>query len=234
MLRILLVEDNVDVSFLISQSLKSIGTVDVAVYKKDVETLLEKSSYDLAILDLSLPDCHGYEIFKLIKQKANSARSIIVLSGDDSESSQIEGFNLGIDDYIVKPVKINILKAKIQNKLKGDLFKSNVINFGPLSVDLSLFQAFVSEANHTVRTSLDLTPIEFKILVLLLKNQNQVVTRQLLLVEAWNGSIYVGPRVIDQHVSALRKKLGKYSDYVKTVYGAGYKMGIQDSASVVN
>jgi DNA-binding response OmpR family regulator len=231
MLKVLLVEDNFEMSALIEKALSSIANVHVAYLKKQIEDLIKEFSYDLIILDLNLPDCHGFEIFRLIKQIAVGMPAIFVVSSDNSEKSQIEGFQLGIDDYITKPIKINVLKAKILNKLKIDWVKSSLINFGPLSVDLNSFKAFINRSEPASRTPVDLTPIEFKILVSLLKHHNQVVTRKILLSDVWNNSVFLGNRVIDQHVSSLRKKLGEYNNLIKTIYGSGYKVEVQNSGS---
>lgn len=223
--KILLVEDNVEMAQLVVESLKSIAKVDVACFRKEVLHALTENNYDLCILDLSLPDSHGYEIHNMIRENKKSANvPVIFMTADDSESSQITGFTLGADDYIVKPIRMGAFRARILSKLKH-LNKNPppLIRFGPISIDTMSQRALV-QTEGAQEKALDLTPIEFKILLSLLKNKEKVVTRQILIDDVWGKNIYIGDRVVDQHVSSLRKKLGEHQTLIHTVYGTGYRM----------
>ena len=221
---ILLIEDNVEMADLVRELLKNVARVDVAFLRKDVEKKLQEKAYDLYLLDLHLPDCHGYEVFQLIQEKALGAKHVIFLTADASEFSQIAGFNLGSDDYIVKPISPGAFRARIAGKLKS--IKSNVesmvLSGGPICIDTLGMRAFLQRENEDM-LALDLTPIEFKILVSLIKNKSKVVTRQNLIHEAWGKNVYVGNRVVDQHVASLRKKLGEFQSFIHTIYGSGYR-----------
>jgi DNA-binding response OmpR family regulator len=230
MKRILLVEDNSEMAALVRDSLNSIAEVDNVCLRKDVDTCLKKFDYNLFIIDLNLPDSHGYEIYNLIRsQERASLCPIIFLTADATETSQITSFNMGVDDYIVKPIKMSVFRARILSKLKVHKTESNVIRIGPVIIDpLGLRAALIvdehSDQGHKlVEREMDLTPIEFKILVCLLKHKDRVVSRVFLNEEVWGKKVYVGDRVVDQHVSSLRKKLAPHQSLIHTIYGTGYR-----------
>jgi DNA-binding response OmpR family regulator len=234
MKRILLVEDNNEMATLVRDSLNSIANVDIVVLRKDVEACLHKYEYNLFILDLNLPDSHGYEIYNLIRSNERWANCpIIFLTADATETSQITSFNMGVDDYIVKPIKMSVFRARILSKLKINKTESNIIRVGPVIIDpLGLRAALVvdeknEEGVKITEKEMDLTPIEFKILVSLLKHKDRVVSRTLLNEEVWGKKVYVGDRVVDQHVSSLRKKLTPYQSLIHTVYGTGYRFLVE-------
>lgn len=234
MKRILLVEDNSEMASLVRDSLNSIAEVDIVCLRKDVAACLQKYDYNLFIIDLNLPDSHGYEIYNMIRSTERSVNCpIIFLTADATETSQITSFNMGVDDYIVKPIKMSVFRARILSKLKVQKTETNIIRIGPVIIDpLGLRAALVvdekSESGQKINErEMDLTPIEFKILVSLLKHKDRVVSRIMLNEEVWGKKVYVGDRVVDQHVSSLRKKLAPYQSLIHTIYGTGYRFLVE-------
>lgn len=230
MKKILLVEDNLEMGDLVINSLKSIANVERVYLRKEVEFILAEKTYDLVIVDLNLPDCHGYEIYQMIRDSVkNRSAAIIFLTADDSEASQITGFTLGADDYILKPIKMGSFRARIVSKLKDHLPPLDKVVFGPIFID-KLKQKVILNVLRQEEV-LDLTPIEYKILISLVAHSEKVVPRALLIDEAWGKNIFVGNRVVDQHVSSLRKKLGIHQSLIQTVYGTGYRLSMEISLS---
>jgi two-component system phosphate regulon response regulator PhoB len=239
--RILLVEDSSEMASLVRDSLNAIAKVDIVCLRKDVEACLHKHDYNLFILDLNLPDSHGYEIYNLIRANERWANCpVIFLTGDATDTSQITSFNMGVDDYIVKPIKMSVFRARILSKLKISKTESNIIRIGPVIIDpLGLRAALVvdEQVDGSIKITekeMDLTPIEFKILVSLLKHKDRVVSRVLLNEEVWGKKVYVGDRVVDQHVSSLRKKLAPHQSLIHTIYGTGYRFLVDSEVRSTN
>ena len=187
----------------------------------DLLSFLGKSETDLIILDLHMPTMNGFELYEKFKI-SHPELPVIFLSGDPSEESLIKGLNLGADDFIVKPVSLRELVARIKNKIstKQSLMAgSEIISFDGFKLHCEMQMAEIGEEK------IQLTPIEFKLIHLLAKNPNKVLSRDYITNLLW-PNIHVQNQNIDTHLSNLRKKLMPFSKYIKTIKSRGYILRI--------
>lgn len=185
---------------------------------------------DLVILDLMLPDADGYEVCKLIKTESDVA--VLILSTKSEELDKVLGLELGADDYMVKPFGIRELLARIKNILK----KSEMISQSSSKKSIQSSYLFgnialsIDENGHIIflnNVKVDLNPKEFQILLMLLKNINNLTPRHELIKQIWGNNYFGDTRTLDVHIRRIREKmsLGNFgSDYLKTVHGLGYKL----------
>ena len=184
-------------------------------------TFLSKNSTDLIILDLHMPNINGFELYEKFKT-THPEVPVIFLSGDPSEESVIKGLNLGADDFIVKPVSLRELVARIKNKIslkQNSAQAEDVIVFDGFKLHCEMQMA---ELNNE---KIQLTPIEFKLIQLLAKNPNKVFSREYITNLLW-PNIHVQNQNIDTHLSNLRKKLMPFSKYIRTIKSRGYILRI--------
>lgn len=183
---------------------------------RTVEDFLESDEvFDLVVLDVMLPDGNGYELCELIKE-SNPATWVILLTVLGDDESVLRGFEVGADDYVVKPFNPDILMARIRRFLERN--KKNLYDFGDLKVDLSGGCVYVKGKR------VYLPKREFETLVYLVENKGQVVPRERLLEAVW-GSEEVSSRTVDTTIKRLRKVIEEDPNkprYIKTVWGIGY------------
>ncbi len=190
----------------------------------DLLTFLQKGTTDLIVLDLHMPGINGFDLYQKFKN-SHSEIPVIFLSGDPSEESVVKGLNLGADDFIVKPVSLRELIARIKNKINHrhvsttTTSESNIIQFDGFKLYCDMQMAEVAE------TKVQLTPIEFKLIHLLAKNPNKVYSREYITNLLW-PNVHVQNQNIDTHLSNLRKKLLPFSKYIKTIKSRGYILRI--------
>jgi two-component system phosphate regulon response regulator PhoB len=186
----------------------------------DLITFLSKTNTDLVLLDLHMPTINGFELYQKFKV-THPDLPVIFLSGDPSEESVIRGLNLGADDFIVKPVSLRELIARIKNKInmKPGLPADNTIAFDGFKLYCDMQMAEINE------DKIQLTPIEFKLIHLLAKNPNKVFSREYITNLLW-PNVHVQNQNIDTHLSNLRKKLMPFSRYIKTIKSRGYILRI--------
>ncbi len=176
---------------------------------------LKKNDYDILILDIMMPKMDGFELLKELPKEYKIPT--IILSARDEELDKLQGFDLGIDDYLTKPFSPKELIARIKaiTKRTNHLMEEYVLD--------SLVINFQS---HTIKIDnkiIDVTPKEFEILTYLIKNKNIAISREQLLSKLWGYDYFGDDRTIDTHMKMLRSNLGKYRDHIKTVRGIGYK-----------
>jgi DNA-binding response OmpR family regulator len=187
----------------------------------DLLNFLSKNQTDLIILDLHMPNINGFELYEKFKT-THPEIPVIFLSGDPSEESIIKGLNLGADDFIVKPVSLRELIARIKNKIslkQNSAQAEDVIVFDGFKLHCEMQMA---ELNNE---KIQLTPIEFKLIQLLARNPNKVFTREYITNLLW-PNIHVQNQNIDTHLSNLRKKLMPFSKYIRTIKSRGYILRI--------
>lgn len=175
---------------------------------------------DLILLDLMLPDFPGTEVCKQLKADPRTVEvPIIVLSARTDEIDRVVAFELGADDYVMKPFSVRELLLRVRNILKARPAAPSD------ATEVLAGRLRISGAAHRVwydSIEVELTPLEFKILASLAKAEGRVWTRDKLLHEVWGG-LAVTSRTIDTHVRRLREKLGDGGDYIQTVRGVGYR-----------
>ncbi|MDD0854172.1 response regulator transcription factor [Halobacteriovorax sp. GB3] len=195
------------------------GEFELELIQNPLELLgfLNSAKTDLVILDLHMPNVNGFELYAKFKD-THPGLPVIFLTGDPSEEAVVEGLNLGAEDFIVKPVSLKELVARIRNKIankKGKKKDTNVIKYPEFSLHTEIQMAEIGEKK------IQLTPIEFKIIHLLARNPNKIFSREYITNLVW-PNVHVQNQNIDTHLSNLRKKLRPFSQYIKTIKSRGY------------
>ena len=174
--------------------------------------------YDLIVLDIMMPGLDGFELCKIIRKR--SSVPVVFLTGRVREEDVLYGYELGADDYIVKPFSIAILYSKLLALLERstqEVIKHKILESGQIQLDPVCFE--VKVAGEVV----DLPPKEYQILKYMMEHPGTAVTRKLLLAVAWGDDMFITERVIDNRVKNLRKKLKKEGARIKTLIGVGYR-----------
>lgn len=218
---ILVVEDDKDIAELIAYNLKSAGfQVSIALDGKSSLRLIKEKSPDLIILDLMLPDMDGIDVCKYLRSNEPSKNiPVVMVTAKEEEIDRVLGFELGADDYIVKPFSPRELVLRIKailRRLKPPM-KEKIIRIEGLTLDVGRHLVTAGEEE------IHLTATEFKLLLELMKNRGRVQTREALLNKVWGYTFEGYERTVDTHVRRLRKKLGASSELIETVRGVGYK-----------
>lgn len=180
--------------------------------------LVRKNDFDCIILDIMMPNLDGYTTCKNIKKIKDIP--VIILSARQEESEKLYAFELGVDDYVTKPFSPRELMARI--KVVIDRSKKNTVTKQQHKVE----GIDVNVSSHLVKVDgqeIHLTNKEFDLLVYLIENQGIVISRETLLSNVWGYDFYGAERTVDTHIKMLRKNLGAYGSYIKTVRGEGYK-----------
>jgi two-component system phosphate regulon response regulator PhoB len=221
---LLVVEDDQNLSRLLEYNLERAGFKCLLSSSGEhgLEQLSRKS-FDLVLLDIMLPGIDGFEICRRIRQnQLYKDLPIIMLTAKGEEIDRILGFELGIDDYVIKPFSPRELILRIRAILKRDRRQGGktqeVLKAGGLEVDLT---------RHIVTLDgkeLVLTMMEFKLLVALLKRKGEAQSREILLSDVWDVDKSINTRTIDTHITRIREKLGDTGIMIKTVRGLGYKL----------
>lgn len=220
---ILVVEDSFQIRETISDyfNAKCGGTMQLffaADGNKGLEMVYEHE-YDLVMLDIMLPGASGFEICRELR--ANSICPIIFITALGTETDILHGYELGADDYIVKPFSLATLYAKamaIIKRSKGMICGKTAISCGNILLDPITMQVKIDGEPAK------LAPKEYFLLKLLLENKENVISRDTILTKIWGYDFDGDERVVDNHIKKLRKALGKEKNAVKTVFGGGYKI----------
>jgi two-component system, OmpR family, phosphate regulon response regulator PhoB len=217
--KILIVEDDPNISKLVEYNLQKAGfrtTISSTGELALVE--MQKSKFHMVILDIMLPGLDGLEVCKRIRSnKKFSSTRILMLTAKGEELDKVLGFELGADDYVVKPFSPRELVLRVKAILKREELEEDLILFGDIKIDVNNYEAFLGTKK------IDLTAMEFKLLLNLLSNKGQVQTREHLLEKVWGASGDISTRTIDTHIKRLRQKLGKYGDNIETIRSVGYR-----------
>ncbi len=171
-------------------------------------------NYDIAVLDVTLPDGNGFELYNKIRKFSDLP--VIFLTAVDDEDSIVNGLELGADDYITKPFSTRELLARIK-RVANKNSKKNIITISGVTLDLD--KSVVFENGEQI----ELTALEYKLLSLLMQNAGKVVTRELIFEKIWDVSgNFVNDNTLTVYIKRIRKKLG--ADIIKTVKGLGYQV----------
>ena len=220
--RILLVEDTPEYQRLVERSLGH-HTVTVVDTVDGASEFLDEHTVDLILLDLNLPDKHGYSLLSELQTNPSFTTPVFCLTSKKEVTDKVTAFSLGAEDYIVKPFDPIEFKARVDAKLsKKAAWRENQI-LGPLHIDRVAHQLKIFRKSGEPEQVM-LTQTEFKLLSCLAQRPGRVFSRDELLNSAWGTSSDVANRAVDVHVCSLRKKLGIYSKCIKAVSGVGYKL----------
>jgi len=233
MARILVIEDEKDIQEILEYNLRQAGhKVNLASTGQDGLKLAREKKPDLVLLDLMLPDISGTEVCKSLKQDpATRDVQVVILTAKGEEIDRVVGFEIGADDYVVKPFSVRELVLRIQailRRVSGELDTSPTIHFGTLKVDREAHRVWVDGRE------VELTALEFKLLVTLHDRKNRVQTRDALLQDVWGIEADITTRTVDTHVKRLREKLGGAGEYVETVRGVGYRFADAPASTSVS
>lgn len=221
MFRVLLVEDDKQIREVIGDYFKRRDKIalDFACDGNEGLGKILNEEYDLILLDIMMPGLDGFELCKIIRRR--SGIPVVFLTGKVREEDILYGYELGADDYIVKPFSIAVLYSKLLALLErtaSDPQPRKIIESGQITLDALRFEVRV--AGEVV----DLPPKEYQILKYLMEHPGIAVSRKLLLAAVWNDDEFITERVIDNRVKNLRKKLRKEGARIKTVIGVGYRL----------
>jgi DNA-binding response OmpR family regulator len=193
-----------------------------AVDGKQGLSMFKNNAVDIVVLDVMLPEIDGWTVCREIRRSSNIP--IILLTARGEEFDKLFGFELGADDYIVKPFSPKELVARIKALLRrADNRNTDVIhNLQVGEIVINRLSREVSIDNQLV----NLTNKEYELLYFLATNPKIVFNREHLLLKVWGYEQYGDPRTVDTHIKKLREKLGPYSNYISTIWGVGYKLEV--------
>ncbi len=220
MYRVLLVEDDSQIREVVGDYFKRREKI-VPDFAEDGNAGLAKvlnEEYDLILLDIMMPGLDGFELCKIIRKRSDIP--VVFLTGKVREEDILYGYELGADDYIVKPFSIAVLYSKLLallERTKTEPTPKRIIESGQITLDPVRFEVRV--AGEVV----DLPPKEYQILKYMMEHPGTAVTRRLLLAVAWGDDMYITERVIDNRVKNLRKLLRKEGSRIRTLIGVGYR-----------
>ena len=221
MVKILIVEDNEELLDLVAGYFKSKGSFDVftAADGNAALRLVDEKDFDIAILDIMLPGPDGFEICKALRGKSRCP--IVFLTALGNEDNILKGYEIGADEYMVKPFSPKVLYAKclaLLSRTEAELTKEVVISCG--DIRLYPLRMDVEAGGQKIK----LAPKEYFLLKVLMENKGIVLDRDRLLDLVWGVGFDGTDRTVDSHIKKLRKSLGSYGGAIKTVIGGGYKI----------
>lgn len=213
-MKILLVEDNKSIIKGLEYAFAQNGYSCEYCLSLDEAVRKAPFNYDVAVLDIMLPDGNGFDLFKKIRRYSDLP--VIFLTAVDDEDSVVNGLELGADDYITKPFSTRELNARIK-RVANKNSKKNIITVSGVTLDLDKSAVFENGKQ------LELTALEYKLLSLLMQNAGKVVTRELIFEKIWDVSgNFVNDNTLTVYIKRIRKKLD--ADIIKTVKGMGYQV----------
>ena len=221
MQHILIVEDDLDIQDLLRNFLQEVGyEITIASDGMEAIALFSSAHFDLILLDIMLPKIDGFTVCELIRKQ--SQVPIIMLTARGDERDELLGFELGVDEYISKPFSPKILVARVEAILRrtGQSNPDEILSAGGIVIDKAAHQATVDDK------PMDLSFKEFELLTYFLENQGIALSREKILNNVWNYDYFGDARTIDTHVKKLRSKMGDKGEYIKTVWGMGYKFEV--------
>ena len=221
-LKVLVVDDESRMRKLVKDflSVKGFQVIEAADGEEAVDIFFNQKDISLILLDVMMPRMDGWEVLKTIRQY--SQVPIIMLTARAEERDELQGFELGVDEYISKPFSPKILTARVEAILRrSKVAVSEVINVGGICIDKAAHQVTVDGKN------VDLSYTDFELMTYFAENQGIALSREKILNNVWNYDYFGDARTIDTHVKKLRSKLGSKGDYIKTIWGMGYKFEVE-------
>ena len=224
MSRILLVEDDPDTQNLVNVIIGASHRVVCCGTVKAAREQLARGAFDLILLDVTLPDGDGFRFCSEIKSETSTAHiPVLFLTGRSDISDKELGFSLGADDYLIKPFEPRELRARVEARLRRAKLaegKEEILRRGNITFHLSLQKVFITVGG--IEEALELTPLEYRLLLFFARHEDQVHSRDHLITTIWSDGLNVLDRTVDAHISNLRKKIATSQFTIKSVYGVGY------------
>lgn len=224
-LKVLVVDDEERMRKLISDFLKIKGyeTVEAGDGEEAIDVFFADKEIALIILDVMMPKMDGWEVLKTVRE--HSKVPVIMLTARTEETDELKGFEYGADEYISKPFSPKILVARVEAILRrSGVNQDEVVRVDGIEVDKSA---------HSVKIDgkeIELSFKEYELLLYFIENKGIALSREKILNNVWNYDYFGDARTIDTHVKKLRAKMGAKGDYIKTVWGMGYKFEVEEKA----
>mgnify|MGYP000593081066 FL=1 len=222
--KILVVDDESRMRKLVRDFLekKNFQVLEAGDGEEAMDIFYEEKDIALILLDIMMPKMDGWEVCREIRK--NSKVPIIMLTARGDERDELLGFDLGVDEYISKPFSPKILVARVEAILRrtGQDAGGDVLSAGGIVIDKAAHQASVDGE------PMELSFKEFELLTYFLENQGIALSREKILNSVWNYDYFGDARTIDTHVKKLRSKMGAKGEYIKTVWGMGYKFEVDE------
>ena len=222
-IKILVVDDESRMRKLVKDFLAREGYVvlEAGDGMEAMDLFYEDKEIGLVILDVMMPKMDGWQVCREIRE--HSKVPIIMLTARSEERDELQGFELGVDEYISKPFSPKILVARVEAILRRTVGsdKNEQLNAGGIEIDKAAHQVTIEG------TPIELSYKEFELLVYFMENQGIALSREKILNNVWNYDYFGDARTIDTHVKKLRSKLGEKGDYIKTIWGMGYKFEVE-------
>lgn len=220
-LKVLVVDDEARMRKLVKDFLtvKGFQVVEAGDGEEAIDIFFEQKDIALVLLDVMMPKMDGWEVCKTIRKY--SQVPIIMLTARGEEQDELQGFNLGVDEYISKPFSPKILVARVEAILRrSNSGSTEVLEAGGIQIDKAAHQVSIDGKQ------IDLSYKEFELMTYFAENQGIALSREKILNHVWNYDYFGDARTIDTHVKKLRSKLGEKGDYIKTIWGMGYKFEV--------
>ena len=220
--RVLVVEDEEDLNEILQFNLESEGYVVDTAFSAEEALKKDLSVYQLLILDVMMGQVSGFSLAKKVRKELQLDVSIIFLTARDAENDLLTGFNLGADDYIIKPFSIKELQARVKavlNRTKGKKpteVLANILKMGDLSIDLETKRLIIGSKK------IELTRKEYEIISLLAKTPGRIFSREEILRRIWESDVIVTDRTVDVNMTRIRRKMEQYGSYIRNKPGFGY------------
>lgn len=220
-LKVLVVDDEARMRKLVKDFLmiKGFQVIEAGDGEEAVDIFFAQKDIALVILDVMMPKMDGWQVCKAIRQY--SQVPVIMLTARGEERDELQGFDLGADEYISKPFSPKILVARVEAILRrSNAAASDVIRVGGIDINKAAHQVTIDGV------PVDLSFKEFELLTYFVENQGIALSREKILNNVWNYDYFGDARTIDTHVKKLRSKMGAKGDYIKTIWGMGYKFDV--------
>ena len=227
MARILIVDDEVQIRDIIHKYASFSGyQADEATNGMDAVSMCRNTDYDVVIMDIMMPELDGFSACREIRKVTQTP--IIMLSARGEEYDRINGFEVGIDDYVVKPfspkelmLRVGAIMKRVRKSDKEEAGgrRNEIVELdgGGLRADLTARLVYIDGER------IDMSPKEYDLFFYLLTNRNIALSREKLICEVWGYDFYGDARTLDTHIKLLRKSLGRYANYIVTLRGVGYR-----------
>lgn len=222
---VLVVEDDDVMRSMLTYTYRDKGydVLEAADGEEALEVFVEnEKKIQLIILDVMMPKMDGWSVCRRIRER--SAVAIIMLTSRDEDEDELLGFELGVDEYVKKPINIKVLMARSERLLErinaGGGMAKNLLQKGLLEINREAYTVSINQIE------VDFAPKEYELLLYLAENQGRVLSREKILNTIWGYDYFGDDRVVDTHIKKIRKKLGDQADYIQTVVRAGYKFDL--------
>lgn len=219
--KVLMVDDEARMRKLVKDflAIKGYRVIEAEDGEQAVDIFFKEKDIGLVILDVMMPKMDGWEVCRTLRRY--SQVPIIMLTARSEERDELLGFELGVDEYISKPFSPKILVARIETILRrGNAGTGEILEAAGIRVDKDAHEASVDGQ------PVDLSNKEFELLIYFMENQGMALSREKILNNVWNYDYFGDARTIDTHVKKLRSKLGEKGEFIKTIWGMGYKFEV--------